>query len=134
MYYLLLFYLGFYPPFRKGKDIFSIDIKWSMFLKNDSKKIFTNFHKVYGNLCLLNNIKSTHFKKESEFGIHALGFITQQANSFNNRRFGNQNFSIALVMVTEKLWPPLPQQPNPFSVLMHPKGSLMKMKIFLCSS
>jgi hypothetical protein len=33
--------------------------------------------KVYGNQCLLNNIKPTHFKGENEFGMHAPIFITQ---------------------------------------------------------
>jgi hypothetical protein len=33
--------------------------------------------KVYGNHCLLNNIKPTHFKGENEFAMHALIFITQ---------------------------------------------------------
>jgi len=33
--------------------------------------------KVYGNHCLLNNIKPTHLKGENEFGMHAPVFITQ---------------------------------------------------------
>ncbi len=33
--------------------------------------------KVYGNQCLLNNIKPTHLKGENEFGMHAPIFITQ---------------------------------------------------------
>ncbi len=104
-----------------------------MFLKNDSKEFHKFSQGIWQSLLVKQHKADTLQKKESEFGTHALVFITQQANSFDNRRFGNQNFSIALVMVTEKLWPPLSQQPNPFSVLMHPKGSLMKMKFFLCS-
>jgi hypothetical protein len=67
--------------------------------------------------------------------MHAPIFITQQTNSFDrSRKFDNQNFSIALVKVTEIFWSPLPRWPKPFSVLVCPKGSLMKMKIFLCPS
>jgi len=106
-----------------------------MFLKNESKEFHKFLQGIWQSLLVKQQKKPTHFKNESEFGMHAPVFITQQANSFDrSRKFDNKKFSIALVKVTENFWSPLPQRPNPFSVLMCPKGSLMKMKIFLCPS
>jgi hypothetical protein len=41
-------------------------------------KVSPRTPKVYGNHCLLNNIKPTHLKGKNEFAMHALIFIAQR--------------------------------------------------------